>query len=282
MCVCLQSAIITCINLVSMIEDLQCGEVKGNMSFEGMSTSVFKHAHSYTVFSPFTVFIIWTCNLSNSLFLLLLHLELFHKPQTSLEWSKHIGKPIKCKPTGWIHFDKSLPSSLIAYFSTTCHLQSLEGIVLFYSKWIGQRYRQGPFVNKSLRNVLIKSAHWWAREVSLSTPEEKSNSFSKKLNNGSDGRAPTDKRRIHNSWGAKAFFLTFYYVCILEMLGSDFPADCSVPVSFHSLAHQSIIIKYVFDFLTIHSLLTMNRDVESERTGRENTLNKWPMSEYQQ
>lgn len=36
----------------------------------------------------------------------------------------------------------------------------LEGIVLFYTKWIGQRYSQGPFVNKSLRNVLIKSAHW--------------------------------------------------------------------------------------------------------------------------
>ena len=66
------------------------------------------------------------------------------------------------------------------------------------------------------------------------------------------------------------------------MLGSDFPARRPVPISLHSLARRSIIIKCVFDFLTMHSLLTMNADAESEKERekeRGNTLNKWPMSE---
>lgn len=74
-----------------------------------------------------------------------------------------------------------------------------------------------------------------------------------KWNNSSDGRAPTDKGRIHNSRGAKASFLTSYYVCTLEMLGSDFPAGHSVPISLRSLAHRAVIIKCVFDFPTMHS-----------------------------
>lgn len=62
--------------------------------------------------------------------------------------------------------------------------------------------------------------------------------------------------------------MTSHYVCTSEMSGSDFPVRRSVPNSPHSLAHQSIIIKHVFDFLTIQSLLAMNRDVESGRKER--------------
>lgn len=114
-------------------------------------------------------------------------------------------------------------------------------------------------MNTSLRNVLIKSAHW--RVALLSTQRETAGKNRKKnpipsvkWNNSSDGRALTDKRRIHNSRGAKASFLTSYYVCTLEMLGSDFPAGYSGPISLRSPAHQAVIIKYVFDFPTIHSL----------------------------
>lgn len=127
----------------------------------------------------------------------------------------------------------------------------------------------------SLQNVLIRSTHWWARKVIHCQEErrrvkkkKKSDSFSIRQNNDLNSQALTDKRRIHNSGGAKAFFWLPIMFCALEMPGSDFPARRSVAISLHSPAHRSIIIKYVFDFHTMHSLLDANgvmRDVWRER-----------------
>lgn len=142
-------------------------------------------------------------------------------------------------------------------------------VFLLYSKWIGQRYSQCPFVNKSLRNVLIKSGHLWMTKSAADTGRRTKTHEETRKKNPIPSLKSGTMVEMAGPWLTKGEFTTAearrhsFWLPIMFV-----PWRCWDLIFLHAVLFQSPSIHSHISPLSLntcliypmHSLLTMNRE----------------------